>query len=737
MRFEFPAWYSMGMDQGDPGAQPPNDSKRNAPKGCAGLFFFSALLVAAVWGAGLGVFVWIIEDDAGKTMRALDNFRPKIGSKVYSTGGELLGEFAIESRHVVSLNEMPLKLQLSFIATEDDEFYNHKGVRPLAILNAAFDALRTSRIRGASTITQQTVRNIEQTGISTEVTIKRKFKEAVFALQLEREYTKDEILEIYLNQIFLGISAHGVESAARQYYSKSVSELTLSECAALAGLTRAPNTNQPFKNPDFTLRRRDIVLAQMLKNKFITREEHDAALAEDLDASVVTPEERKAMQGDRDTAGLLVPGKFKAPYFVEEVRKFIGRPPAPYEVNATQDELFEGGLEIFTTIDLRIQEAGERILGNALDEFDATKRASLKRQGLEDEFVPVSGALICLDNREGSQGFIRAMVGGRNFDERKFNMVTQALRQPGSSVKPFVWLTAIDNGMTASSIIVDEFFTRLDGAGNPWTPKNFEDKFQGPVPLRFALEKSINIVSIKLVEKFGLPLVRSYMQDAGFRQPIDDVVNLTLGLGTPVTTVLDQAVCYSTLALGGVRVAPTMITEIKDRDGIVRYDYRTFSKKEPLLSPDACYAVVHMMEGVCQEDRSLEHYPSGRRTERLGRPRAGKTGTTNFSKDAWFCGFTPQFTCVVWLGYEDSRPLGRGIPYTGGALASPIWTDFMIEAHEGLPVKEFAVPPGVEFHNIHRLTGLAGGPYREAYIRGAEPPTEMPILDSYGEIESL
>lgn len=725
------------MGTTDEGGNVPKQIEQTPPKGCAGLFFFIALIVASVWGAGLGVFVWIIEDDAGQTMRALDNFRPKIGSKVYSADGQKLGEFAIESRHVVSLNEMPLKLQLAFIATEDDEFYNHKGVRPLSIANALYGALRTGDMRGASTITQQTVRNIETTGITKELTVERKFKEAVFALQLEREYTKDEILEIYLNQIFLGVSAHGVESAARQYYSKSVSELTLGEGATLAGLTRAPNTNQPFKNPDFARRRRDIVLIQMLRNGFITQEEHDAAVLEDLDESVVTPSERSALIEQGKEAGLLVPGKFKAPYFVEEVRQFIVRPPAPYEVNATQDELLEGGLEITTTIDLRLQQAAERILVAALDKHDAKKKGQLERQGRADEFVPVSGAIIVLDNREGSEGFIRAMVGGRDFTQRKFNTATQALRQPGSSVKPFVWLTAIDQGLTASTIKVDEYFVRLDGAGRPWMPKNFEDEFLGPIPLRLALEKSVNIVSIKLVEQFGLPMVRSYMRDAGFKRPINDAVNLTLGLGTPETTVLDQAVCYSTLVNGGVRISPTMITEVKDRDGIVRFDYRTFRTKERVFPEDACYAVVHMMEGVCQQDIGLEHFPSGRRTERLGRPRGGKTGTTNLSKDAWFCGFTPQFTCIVWMGYEDSRSLGKGVAYTGGAMASPVWTDVMIEAHEGLPIEDFQVPQGVEFHNIHRLTGLAGGPYREAYIRGEVPPTEMRIFEEYDEVEPL
>lgn len=698
------------------------------PRGCAGVFFMAALVIAAAWGAGLGVFVWILED-AEAPIKALEDFRPKIGSRMYSGDGEELGEFAVETRRLVPLSEMPLTLQKAFIATEDHTFYEHKGVRPLAIASAVLDAFRTSRLRGASTITQQTVRNIETTGISNEVTIRRKIVEAVSALQLEREFTKDEILEMYLNQIFLGISAYGVESAAQQYYAKSVSELTLGECATLAGLTRAPNKNQPFKNPEYALIRRDIVLKQMLNHGFITQSEYEAGIAESLDESVVTPEERRALRA-ADTA--VTRGQFKAPYFSEAVRRFIENPPAPYEVSASSDEFFEGGLEIHTTVDMRLQRIAEKVLVNAQNAFDADRLDLLKKVNREKEFVPVSAALVCLDNRKGYEGFVRAMVGGRDFATKKFNLATQAKRQPGSSVKPFVWLAAIDNGMTPSDMLVDEPFARYNiYTEKVWEPQNFGSKFGGPMTLRHGLENSINIVSIKLVDRFKVPLIRSYMKSAGFKEPIYDVVGLTLGLGTPVTTAFDQAACYTTLALGGVRVEPTLVTEIRDRDGFVRYDYKSFRSMEPNALPaDATYSVVHLMKGVCEPES--DYYPSGWRTNRLRRPHAGKTGTTNESFDVWFCGFTPDYTCVVWFGYEDYRSLNdetSSINFTGGRLASPVWTDFMIEAHEGLPVRDFPVPGGVEFYNVDRQTGLAGGTYREVFIDGATPPTEMPFFD--------
>ncbi|MDK1020851.1 MAG: transglycosylase domain-containing protein, partial [Candidatus Hydrogenedentes bacterium] len=376
------------------GGHDPKPPKRTL-RGCGGLFFLVTLCFAAFWGAGLGVFVYILAG-VEETIDALDDFRPKVGSKLFSADGAELGEFTIETRHLVTLNEMPLHLQKAFIATEDHTFYEHRGVRPLAFLVAVADSFRTNRLRGASTITQQIVRNIETTGISKEVTVQRKLREMLVALQLERRYTKDEILEMYLNQIFLGISAHGVESATQQYYLKSAADLALSESALLAGLARSPNNNQPFRHPENARKRRNIVLAQMLEHRFITQSEYEIARAESID-SVVTPEERKDLENPEVVRW--APNKFQAPYFSEEIRRFISHPPAPYEVDATEKDLFEGGLEVYTTLDLRLQGIAEEVLLKALDEFDAEKMSALQKRGLEHEFYPVSGALVCLDNR--------------------------------------------------------------------------------------------------------------------------------------------------------------------------------------------------------------------------------------------------------------------------------------------------------------------------------------------------
>jgi len=690
--------------------------------------------MGAVWGACLGTFRWIVSD-AKSTIETLEDFRPKIGSKVFSSDGELLGEFSTEQRQLVRLNEMPLHLKKAFVATEDDKFYEHKGVRPDAILNAALYILSTGKTRGGSTITQQVVRNVETLEVGLERNLARKIREAIIAYQVERDFTKDEILELYLNQTFLGVSAHGVQAAARQYFDKDCWDLTLAESALLAGLARAPNPNQPFNHPDNAYTRRNIVLGQMLENGLITQEEHDTAIQESVDDSVVTPKERAELR--KKGKDVWRPNKFKAPYFVEEIRKTI--------LSQTDtSEVFEEGLEIYTTLDWRMQRAAEEALLTALDEFDAKRFDQLKKQDKETEFVPVTGALVCIDNRPGYKGYVRALVGGRDFDKKKFNNATQAKRQPGSSVKPFVWAVALSNGMTPSSMELDAPYERTDQWGIHWVPKNFDGKFKGPVTLRYALQKSINIVSVKLVERFGMPRVRTYLQRAGITTPIKSEVGLTIALGSPDILVLDQCVAYSCFPNGGVRYDPVFITQIKNRDGLTieRYDDQTINPEDDperrVMPANVAYVMTYLLEGVAK-------FGTGAGTQgewekgAPGRVRAGKTGTSNESRNVWFCGFTPELTCVVWIGYSDNRPLGRGTNYTGGRLANPVWTKFMIKAHEGMPIHDFKVPPGVQFFSVDRETGLAGGSFREAFVKGTVPPVEMPVFaieNALGEVDS-
>ena len=678
-------------------------------RGCAGLFIFGMLILGACWGAGLGLFLWMVNDATTDVSQAFADFRPKVGSKVFSSDGQLLGEFTVEERQLLRLCDIPLRVQKAFIATEDATFYQHKGVRPESYLSVALDALQTGRVRGASTITMQVVRNINELKVGTERSYKRKLREALVALQIERKFTKDEILELYLNQIFLGISAYGVEAASQQYFGESCQDLTLGEAATLAGLTRWPNTNNPIRNLEKARERRDIVLAQMLGEGFITQAEHDGARAEDLAAQVV-----KSEQVAENRAAAMAPSRrFKAPYFVEEVRKFV-------QDKYASEKIFQDGLEIYTTVDMRLQDAAERALAKALKEFDEKQRKSLERQGKADEFTPAAGALVCVDNRSQYRGFVRAMVGGRDYEREKYNTVTQARRQPGSSIKPFVWASAVAAGCTPSTIIVDEPFVRVAPNGKVWSPKNFDGSYNGPIPIRHALEKSLNVVSVKLCEKVGPPVVRAYLQRCGIPTEVE---GLTIALGSPEVKPIDHCIAYSCFPNGGMRHEAVSVTDIRDRDGVQRFDYRNETRVEQAMDPRVAYVTLHMMEGVCTPGNGF--YPTGWRASSLKRPVAGKTGTTNNSRDAWFCGFTADYTTVVWIGYRDNRTLGKGRDYTGGRLACPVWVEFMTEAEEGLPVRDFDVPYGVEFFNIDRFTGVEGGSYKEAYIAGTRPPAQF------------
>lgn len=668
------------------------------------------MVVGAIWGACLGLFVWVLED-AHATISALERFRPKTGTKVYADTGELLYTFSIEDRQLVPLSQIPSHVQKAFIATEDALFYSHKGVRIDAIINAFIYGLKTGRFRGGSTITQQVVRNVEPLGVGQERTIKRKLREAIVAMQVEREFTKDEILELYLNQVFLGINAYGVESASRQYFGKSVDNLTLGEAATLAGLTRAPNVNEPIHHLQNAIERRNIVLRQMLEEGFITEDEYKKALSEDLASQVITPEKRKKLL--EEGIDIFEPYRIKAPYFVEEIRKIL---LSKYSVQ----EVFEGGMSVYTTLDYRLQKSAEEVLESHLSKFDEPRKRN-------PDFIPVSGAIVCLDNRAGCEGFIRALVGGRNWEEEKYNTATQAKRQPGSSVKPFIWCAGISAGMTPSTIINDTPFIRVMPNKKIWAPKNFDGKFSGPIPIRQALERSVNIVSVKIVDKLGLQYVRPFFEKCELNTVVSDSVGLTIALGTVEVTVLSHAVAYSVFAHNGMKYYPIFIKEIKNQDGITIYDYKRYIQRERVLDPRVAYVVMHMMKGCCTPDPKLGYYPTGHRASQLKRPVAGKTGTTNDSRDAWFCGFTTDYTTVVWVGYKDNRSLGKGVNYTGGRLACPIWVDFMKVAEEGLPIRDFVVPPGIQFFKINRLTGVLGGDYTEAYIEGTSPPAVFTV----------
>jgi len=699
-------------------------------RGCGMVFFAIMILVAAGWGSGLGAFVFLLEQAQSK-IEALESFRPKVGSRIYAQKGDMLGEYTFEAQDLVNLSEIPLTLQKAFLASEDHLFYEHKGVRPIAAISAIRDTLQTGRrLRGFSTITMQLVRNTEEaTQVSRERTYSRKFQESIVALQLEREFTKDEILELYLNLVFLGGSAKGVEAASWQYFGKSCRDLNLAECAVLPGLAPSPNAYRPDRHPEAATRRRDTVLMLMRDRGFITEAAYEDAVQQDVTASLISDEARVAAKSAGE--GYWGPNEFFAWYFVEEARKRMME--ADFDRQVTFDELYGGGFEIYTTLDMDLQRAAEDTLLTALDEFDAKRREQLEKSGRLNEFLPVSGALVCIDNRDGHEGKVRALVGGRDSDSQKFNNATQAERQAGSSVKPFVWAAALDmgrtTGLTAAHRIVDEPFARMGGDNKLWQPKNFDGKFHGPITLRSALERSVNIVSIKLVDRpeVGVPVLRSYLKSVGFEKEIN-VQGLTVALGSHEVIPIEQCVAYSTIARGGRYAPASFVEKILDRDGNTIYQSKVQTQQR--IREDLAYVMTHLLEGVATRG-------TGARTRTFDRPRGGKTGTTNESRDVWFCGFTPQYTCIVWVGYKDNRPLGRGANYTGGRLAAPIWANFMIQAHQGLPVLKFEKPDSVKSYGVDRSTGRLGGSFPEMFLEGTAPPTELPVYMEKSTNEAL
>lgn len=711
-------------------------------RGCGFLFFLIMVVVGACFGAGLGLFAYQMEK-AKAQIAALDQFRPRIGSKVYADEGSvLLGEYNVENRQLVRLTEIPLIVQKAVVAGEDALFYQHKGVRPDAMFNTVRYIAQTGRIRGGSTITMQLVRNAEEvTGVSKEQTPARKAREMVAALQVEREFTKDEILELYLNQVFFGGSAHGIEAAAQQYFAKSCKEIDLKEAATLAGILPSPNAFRPDLHPEAAQVRRNLVLDRMLEHGFITQPEYDEARATPVRSYVLTPQQR-AEEIEKADSKVRQPNEFLAPYFVREMKVRALRS------KAFEDEtLLESGDEIITTLDMRLQKAAEKALFEQLAKFDEIKLKQLQRAGREEEFVPVQGALVCMDNRDEYKGYVRALVGGRDWDVEQYNMATQALRQPGSSVKPFVFATALEYGrdkfISPATIRVDEPFVHVVGTTR-WAPQNFSGSFSGPVTLRYALEKSINVVTVKLVKEFGFQNVKSTIEKCFPGVTVRNDTGLTVGLGTHEVTVLDQCAAYAAIACGGEYSPPIFIESIKNRDGIERYHCEI--ERQQVLSKDVAYVIRYMLQGVAQ-------YGTGAASAKLGRPRGGKTGTTNSARDLWYCGFTPEYTCIVWLGYKDNRSLGSGQNYTGGRQAVPVWTNFMIEALEGEPIQDFKVDEGViEWHNVSRQSskGQQGG-FKEMFLKGTyreyEPtpesetpdigPSDIEAIDAQMEQRSL
>ena len=727
----------------------------------------------------------------------LEHYQPSLVTKIYARDGELIGDFFIERRFLVPLEEIPLYVRQATIAVEDSRFYSHSGVDFLGVLRALWVNFRAGEVKeGASTITQQVARSLF---LTRERTLARKLREAILAYRIEQRFSKDQILEIYLNQIFYGHNIYGVEAAAQVYFGKSIKDMTLAEGALIAGLPSAPNRFSPLKDMSLSMKRREHVLRRMLEEGYISAEQAHTAQQETVQLSTSNKPQVSS----------------KVSYFVEYVRQYI-------EERYGATALYRGGFQVYTTLDLRLQQAAERAMqhgivtmdkrhgyrgakqrllltGDAVTDAalvtavtlpadgDPTIREGetlpgvvlrvsaaeatvavksthgiLPREGvvwvrtpdlhleyqnrrtpplsevlrrgdvirvrvvqvdtqgkapqlaLEQEPV-VQGALLTM---EVGSGHVLAMVGGYDFGRSQFNRATQALRQPGSAFKPVIFAAAFEAGLTPASIIVDAPFVKEGAPGQEaWKPENYTGKFYGPTTLRTALTQSRNLVTVRLLDKIGVPAVIAYARRLGITSPLAPY--LSLGLGASEVTLVELTTAYGVFANEGLYVPPVFITKIVDAHGDMLE--ARFSEALRVVSPEIAYMMTNLMEGVIQNG-------TGRRVRVLGRPAAGKTGTTNDFRDAWFLGYTPEILTGVWVGIDDRTSLGQG--EAGGRVASPIWLEFMQEAVRSYPITDFAIPPGVRFVRIVAESGMPAtfstteGTLFEVFLDGRQPTLE-------------
>jgi 1A family penicillin-binding protein len=626
----------------------------------------SATGVAALWA-------FTILPRSLPSVTALESFQPLQGTKIYDDNDELVTELHVERRIFVPLTQIPQSLRDAVIATEDRRFYHHWGVDPVGIARAVVQNYRRGRIvEGGSTITQQLTKVLF---LTPDKSLERKMKEVVLALELERRYSKDRILEMYLNQVYFGHGAYGVEAASRTYFGKSVSELTVRESALIAGLPRAPTTYSPFEHGDLAKKRREVVLRRMVEYGSV--KEPEARRLAKTDLGLIPPERRR-------TTGQ---------YFLEYVQQLL-------ETKYGADLVFKGGLNVYTTLHPTMQLAAEQALREGLKSLEG--RTNNARPGEHPE-----GAIVTI---EPQTGYVRAIVGGYDFFRSEFNRAVQAKRQPGSAFKPFVYIAALESGFTAASRIDDSPVSYPVGRnGQAWKPENYDRKFRGSTTLQQALEESVNIVTVKLEERVGVNHTVRVARKLGITSALN--TDLTLGLGSSDLTLLEITSAYATFANQGTWLPPTAIRHVTDPQGKLLEE--TVPQGREALSPETAYVITSMLRGVVERG-------TGQAAKALGRPVAAKTGTTNDYSNAWFIGFTPRLATGVWVGYDRPRSLGKD--ETGSRVAVPIWTAYMSKVLGDSPKEDFPVPDRVVIIPVDldpsnecvRVVPMA-------FVRGTEP----------------
>ena len=591
-------------------------------------------------------------------IRQLKSFEPSAVTRIYDSEGIQLAELFLEKRHPVSLDKVPSLLKAGLITTEDRGFYKHSGVDMKGILRALVRDIRAGGfVEGASTITQQLAKTLF---LTSKKTLVRKLKEAVLAFQIERRYTKDEILELYLNQIYFGSGAYGVESAANIFFRKSLQDLDLAECALIAAMPRAPSRYSPLVNHELARKRRNIVLRQMFQTGIISEPEYRFAERQ----PVLTAERRYNL--------------VNAPYFVDTIEKDL-------EKRFGADLLYKGGLAIYTTLSYKLQAAAE----DAVERGLAALEDRMQQKGISMPPSP-QGALVAIEVESGA---ILAMVGGRNYTWSSYNRATSARRQPGSAFKPILYAHAIERDFPQNMTILDAPVLFKEAAnGKDWRPENFSKTYMGEITLRRALALSKNIPAVRLLQMLGPSTVVQFAHTLGIQSPLAS--NLSLALGTSEVSLLELTAAYATFPNNGETVQPYGILEVVGSNG--RVIWRNKPHKKVAMSQAGAAIITDMLIHVIQSG-------TGKGARFLKRQVAGKTGTTDQFKDALFIGFSPDIAAGVWTGLDSSATLGDG--ETGARAALPIWAAFMENAIQNRPIHYFDIPDSVMYVNVDSDTG--------------------------------
>lgn len=661
----------------------------------------------------------------------MEEYTPSLTTKVFDRNNTLIHEFSIEKRSMVPLEDIPVDLQNAVVAMEDRDFFKHAGFSIRGILRALLHDLISGRAKqGASTLTQQLSRSVF---LTQEKKLIRKIREIILAIQIEHQFSKTEILQLYLNEIYLGSGAYGVKSAAKKYFDKELSEITTGEAALIVGLIPAPGRYNPFANPQLARQRRNLVLDVMYQQNYISKEELEKAKAEPLPEKQPVPEEK--------------PGQ----YFIEHIRRIL-------EPKYGMDVLWKAGLNIYTTIDIEQQALAEKVMNQKLQEYDEQVAKGLgieidpndseaetaatdnqeTDQAPKEDYPRLQGAFMVRDVKTGA---VRVMVGGRGFDQSKFNRATQAKRQPGSSFKPYVWMAALQKGYTPATLVKDlPTMFYYDGRNwrtfnensdlysldlakqnfiaskdfNVWVPQNYGGRNEGWITLRKALEKSKNLVAVNLIDAVGIPQVVRVARKAGITAALPRVPALALGVS--VVQMDEHLAALSTFANGGIHTDNYYIERVEDANGRILEQHIPLESAE--FSPQHSYLLINMMKGVTQRG-------SGAYVARLGRNIAGKTGTTQSHRDMWFVGMTPRTAAAAWMGYDDDASHENGARFTGSTTAR-WWTEIMQEILKDEPNDDFTVPEGISFAYINPATGKLAMPmernkFLEAFITGTEP----------------